>query len=77
MLNGMAQLVCAWLCCTFPSCRMPLHKLNPCRMQCRGQASTFKCFAGLKPELEGLGFRKAAYAEGFLSVTPFSEAGES
>lgn len=54
MLNGTAQLGCVWLCCIFPSCRMPLHKLNRCRMQCRGQALAFRCFAELKPELEGL-----------------------
>lgn len=46
-------------------------------MQCRGQALAFKRFVELKPELEDLGFRNAAYAEGSLSVTPFSEAGKS
>lgn len=39
---------------SFFPCRMPLCRLNRCRMQCRGQALAFKCFAELKPELEGL-----------------------
>lgn len=67
----------AGLCRVLPPCRMPLHTLDGAAGVGCSTESTSECFPELKPELKGLGFKRAAYAEGSSSLSPISEAGKS
>lgn len=67
----------AWLCGVLPPCRMPPHTLDGAAGVGCSAESASECFPEPKPELKGLGFKRAGYTEGSSSVSPISEAGKS